>query len=356
MANQYFSCVLDAWVTGTTIHARMHYWRSGTYHYSDSAFPDPVMTIAGTGFTDSGFGNWVRSGIDVGDVYTTEFTKSVSSNGTYGVSFWAGSGVRSDFEGNWSTSVTVTEAVTAPTGLTASNLVKGTRSFTATISITGWGGAGDANSRYRELQVWTVPFETQPRRWAIQKGNSLSGNITADNSSNGTLNLMPNTSYALGAYATNGQISTGNVFWRDATTLPEAATIELVDSDGEGSTFSFTTKLDGGKYDKQIRYSLDGGTTWITAATVSGGVVQTGTFTITGLIAGQTYTLKNRTELANGTYSTGTDVVFTAGSVNRYGSVDGTTRKIVKRYGSVNGQTVSIVKRYGSVNGVTKAI
>ena len=114
MANPYFTCVLDVWVTGTTIHARMHYYRSGTYTYQDTAFPNPTMSIAGQNFEDSGFGNWVRSGINVGDVYTTEFTKSVSANGTYGVSFSAGSGYRSDFAGTWSGSATVTEAYTDP--------------------------------------------------------------------------------------------------------------------------------------------------------------------------------------------------------------------------------------------------
>ena len=82
MANQYFTCELETWVSGTTIYARMHYYRAQTYHYQDTSFPNPTMTIAGQSFTDSGFGDWVRGGIDVGDVRTTTFSKSVSANGT----------------------------------------------------------------------------------------------------------------------------------------------------------------------------------------------------------------------------------------------------------------------------------
>ena len=74
---------------------------------------------------------------------------------------------------------------TAPTGLSLSDIVRHADGFSGTVSITGWGGVGDANSRYRELQVWTHSSSglTPPRRWQIARGNNLSGVITVNNSS-----------------------------------------------------------------------------------------------------------------------------------------------------------------------------
>lgn len=355
MANQYFTCVLEAWVDHTTIHARMHYYRSGSFTYLDSIFPNPTMTIAGETFTDSGFGDRVRNGIDVGDVYTTEFTKTVYQNGTYGVAFSAGAGVRSDFEGYWSTSVTVTEAVTAPTGLTVSNLQRGTRSFSADVSVTGWGGAGSGNSRYRELQVWTLGM-TEPRKYQPAYGDSLSSRIVVnDTSSGGTLVIIPNTMYTIGSYATNGSISTGSVRYGDFATLPEAAEVAFLSTDGETATFSYTTKADGGQYPKRIEYSLDAGNTWLVGTTVTGGAIQTGEFTVTGLTPGTEYTMLTRTRTDAGA-TLGNSVVFIAATIQGYGSVGETTKKITRAYGSVNGTTKRIVAGYWSVNGVSKKL
>lgn len=124
MANQYFSCALDVWQDGDygrNIHARMHYWRSGSYFYQDTSFPNPTMEIAGNVWGDSGFGNSVRSGIYVGDVRTTEYVASVGGNGSYYVVFRARSGLRSDFYGDWDAWVSVSGFPTAPAAPSAWN-------------------------------------------------------------------------------------------------------------------------------------------------------------------------------------------------------------------------------------------
>ena len=105
MANANFTCVLDAWREGTTLYGRMHYYRSGSYFYKDLTFPNPTMNLGGTTYTDTAFGDRVRSGIYVGDVYTTTFSRTVSGTGTRTVTFTAGSGQRSDFAGTWNVDV-----------------------------------------------------------------------------------------------------------------------------------------------------------------------------------------------------------------------------------------------------------
>lgn len=262
----------------------------------------------------------------------------------------------------WSTSdgengtftVTFPSGVTAPTGLNVTNIIKGTRSFTGTVSVTSWGGTGDANSRYLELQAWEGNM-TGNRRYQPVYGNSLSQTITVNNSSRGAANLTPNTQYTIGGYASNGMYDTGSQKFATLITLPEAAIVSFDISTGDSATFDYTTGEDGGALTKYIEYSLDNGSTWQTGATVNSSSAVSGTFEVNGLTAGQTYTILTRTRTTSGS-SAGESITFIAGAVNRFGSVNGETRRSVKRYGSVNGETKLIIKRYGSVEGVTKLV
>lgn len=184
MANQYFTCVLDTWKDGATIYARMHYYRSGAYTYQDTSFPNPTMTIAGETFTDSAFGDRVRSGISVGDVYTTTFSKTVSANGTYGISFNAGSGLRNDFAGTWTGSETIDSVVVKPNKPTISG--NNVDAYTNQISF-GTSSFGNPNSG-------TV------RLYRGKSDNPTTEITTARKSSTGTSSftdtgLEPNTTY-----------------------------------------------------------------------------------------------------------------------------------------------------------------
>ena len=329
MANPYFTCVLDVWVTGTTIHARMHYYRSGTYTYQDTAFPNPTMTIAGQGFEDSGFGNWVRSGINVGDVYTTEFTKSVSANGTYGVSFSAGSGARSDFAGTWNGSATATEAYTDPSTPSVSVKSKTYNSVTFTVSISSYGNPSGENGRYIEaalLENNSYDGSTSNRRrWQVAY-RTTSANITVDN--NGSYNggsdgkgltITGNSRYYYGGYATNTQRAKSVVTGQVYTPCPPLATLAYVSQSYSAynkvnAKINYTRQADGGAETRTgyYRYSTDGGTTyssWVSFGTVSVAAGTTANFTAL-LPTASNITLQAKLTTPNGGDSTTKTITF----------------------------------------------
>lgn len=329
MANPYFTCVLDVWVTGTTIHARMHYYRSGTYTYQDTAFPNPTMTIAGQGFEDSGFGNWVRSGINVGDVYTTEFTKSVSANGTYGVSFSAGSGARSDFAGTWNGSATVTEAYTDPSTPSVSVKSKTYNSVTFTVSISSYGNPSGENGRYIEaalLENNSYDGSTSNRRrWQVAY-RTTNANITVDN--NGSYNggsdgkgltITGNSRYYYGGYATNTQRAKSVVTGQVYTPCPPLATLAYVSQSYStynkvNAKINYTRQADGGAETRTgyYRYSIDGGSTyssWVSFGTVSAAAGTTANFTAL-LPTASSITLQAKLTTPNGGDSTTKTITF----------------------------------------------
>lgn len=148
MANPYFSCNLVAWVSGTTIYARMDYSRSGSYFYQDTSFPTPTMNLGGVTYSDESFANTVRNGVYVGSVSSTTFSRTVSSNGTKTIVWSAGSGIRDDFAGSWSTTVTVTGVKTAPTGVSGTTETDGSVKGRAkvSVSVSTWGTNSSAGS------------------------------------------------------------------------------------------------------------------------------------------------------------------------------------------------------------------
>ena len=308
MANQYFTCVLDTWVSGTTIHARMHYYRSGTYTYQDTSFPTPTMTIAGQSFSDTDFANRVHSGIAVGDVYTTEFTKSVSANGTYSVSFSAGSGLRSDFAGTWNGSATVTEAYTNPSTPSVSIKSKTYNSATFGVSISSYGNPGSASGRYIEAAILAQNSYGNSYRYEIAS-NTTSATITVNNSSrtgSTALTIQGNKKYWYGGYATNTQRNVSTVTGSFYTPCPPLSALSLSSQayatyNTVSATLSYTRQSDGGAQTRTgyYRYSTDGGTTW--SAWASFGTVSntTGTFTAT-LPTSSSITLQAKLNTPNG--------------------------------------------------------
>lgn len=356
MANSYFTCTLNTWVSGATIYANMTYSRSGAYTYSDSSFPTPTLTIDGTTYYDTDFANRVHSGVSIGSVTTTTFSKTVSANGEYDVSFTAGSGVRSDFAGTWTGKATVTGASTAPTGLSLSNIIRAKNGFTGTVSISGWGNGGSVSSRYLEMSVCTGQNTTTRRLKAVYT-SALSATIAVDNdTTSGSFDIQPNTAYYLTMYATNGAKGTGNTTFSEYTTLAPQANVSLHDKTAETATFVYTTPADGGKYAKTVQYSLDDGNTWVDAATVATGAAASGNFTVSGLDAETSYTLRTRISTPAGV-TNNVDVHFiTEKNVTIYCSVNGRTKKVEKIYCSVNGAAKEVQKIYASVNGKTKRV
>lgn len=253
--------------------------------------------------------------------------------------------------------VTVPNPSSPPTGLAISNLTPGTESFNADVSITSWGtGSGSKNL---ELQCWTLGMN-QPRRYQPFSTNNLSANITVDNNSGysldyGPLTIVGNTEYTIGAYATNGSANTGSVNMGNYTTLAYNPTISVTIDNGSSVTVNYTTLADGGKYSKTYEYSIDGGTTWTTFATVSGGSASSGSFNISGLTQEVRYTLQTRVTTTAGTNTAQTYFIIPA-VIKTYGSANNVAAEINDLYGSANSQAQRITKLYGSSNGVSTLI
>lgn len=239
-----------------------------------------------------------------------------------------------------------------PSGLQGNNVVPGTNSFTADVSITAWNG-GSSSSRYLELSAWTIG-QTTPRRWEIVHGDSLSQTITVDNDSPWTttppLTISPNTTYTLTVYATNGSESTGSQNIGDYTTLPLEPLAVLTDSTTNSATFGYTVPADGGRYSKTLEYSLDGGSTWNTIATITSGNATTGTFTITGLTTGEhTILVRSRTTAGS---SSNCVVNWSSAGVHLIAS-DGTTGEEATRLlVSVDGTATEATRLLVSKDGV----
>lgn len=328
--------------TAHLLHSRVNNWTGSEYAYGSTFSFGGASTRfdANTGGLGQHYDHEVAS-----------VAFSISTGGGY----YSGSATSA---GNYSFSggVTIPAQATAPTGLNVSDIQRNKNGFTANVSITGWGqGSG---TRYRELQVWTNSSSglVEPRRYQPQYGNDLSGIITCDNSSSGSLNIQPNTMYVIGAYASNGAASTGSQRFSQCTTLAEAPTLSVNTAYETSVKLNYSTVADGGKYTKNIQYSINNGSTWTTGATVSSSSASSGTFSINGLEPGTSYTVKVRVSTDAG-ITNGSDInVTTLEAYKIYGSVSNKTKKVKKLYCSVSGKTKKIKKLYGSVGGKTKRI
>lgn len=309
MANQYFTCELEAWREGTTLYGRMHYYRTGTYHYQDTSFPDPTMNLGGTVYTDTGFGNWVRSGIDVGDVRTTTYSRTVQGTGTRNVTFSAGSGLRSDFAGTWSKDVYDFPGVyTNPSTPSVTLKSKTYNSATFGVSINSYGNPSGASGRYIEAAILAQNSYGNSYRYEIAQ-NTTSATITVNNSSrtgSTALTIQGNKQYWYGGYATNTQRNVSTVTGSFYTPCPPLSALSLSSQSYSiynkvNAVISYTRQSDGGAQTRTgyYRYSTDGGnsyTGWTSFGTVSN---TTGTFTAE-LPTASTITMQVKLNTPNG--------------------------------------------------------
>ena len=139
-------------------------WASATVWGSDNL----TFTVNGTatGFTATG------SGSSLGSHGINSTSKTVGGGDTSTSISWSTSD-------GFSGSFTVTFPSGAPSGLALSNIVPGTDSFAATVSVTGWNGGTSAN-RYRELSVCTGQSASQ-RKLEKTYGDTLSSALTVNN-------------------------------------------------------------------------------------------------------------------------------------------------------------------------------
>ena len=305
----------------------------------------------------TGVQSWTYQPLNTGQEYTVaEITQGYSSGNQISASagfssYVYGSADISNLSDNWY----VPTFSSAPTGLNVTVAEVYPRGAKLRTSITSYGVPSSASGRAIEAGIaaqnaWVSPALRSQLAYSV-----LSADIVVDNNSvqTTTLTIEPNTHYYYGGHADNTQASVGGIFGQ-LTTLADVATVTIDFVTGRTATFNYSVDADGGYYSKILEYSLDGGTTWATAATIATGSATTGSFTITGLNGNTTYTLKSRMTTTAGS-TNNTDVNFTTLTL-LYGSVEGTAKGINKLYGSVGGQTKEITKLYGSVGGVTKRI
>lgn len=317
--------------SGTSAHCYMEFRRTSSY---TGTWADTQASITLNGTTKSAPYSYSGTvGTDWVQLCNADGFTISTSGGTYNWTFNnpGGSSVL-----GCSGSITIDAQGTAPTGLSLSNITPGTNQIAATVSVTGWGGLGDANTRFREMSVWEYNGVGGSNR-RIQKatGNTLSSTITVTNSSEvtGSLTITPNTRYTLTTFASNGTMYTDQTNVTNTATKATAPTVSVSAYTSTTVTIAYSTSADGGAYTKYIDYSLDG-TNWTNGATVSSGSATSGTFTITGLSPKTAYSIRTRVRTTAGN-TTGQTLSVTT-KVAMYGSVDSKTKLIKKFYGSAN--------------------
>lgn len=246
--------------------------------------------------------------------------------------------------------ITLPTANTPPTGLKAENIIPHTDGFSADVSITGWGvGSG---TRWKELQCWTYGPSSFvfPRRHQIVEGSNLSDYMTVNNQTmgqNDSLNIVGNTRYTIGVYATNGAANTGSQRVGNYATLAYAPSLSATPIDDSSVLITYSLQADGGFYAKNVQYSLDGGTTWVTGATINTGSATTGTFVIGNLSPNTAYNVKTRVSTTAGE-TNGNDVSFTTlVGMNFLGPVNSKSKSILKFYAPINRKSKIVKKLYG---------
>lgn len=342
----------DASTTNATVHLKLQAISQRDIYTGTSK--DYELTLDST---STGTVAWPYAPLPAGSwVDVKEITQLVGFGSTVNVSGKVWTYIYDDA---WITGNTVTMPVLSspPTGLAVTVNEVYTDGAKLNVSITSYGNPSSENERYIEAGICGQNSYENAYRYNVEM-RATSASITVNNSSgtgSPSLTIQPNAQYYYGGYASNTVTHT-SLIAGTFVTKAEAPTLTLGTISETNAVINYATTADGGVYTKTIEYSIDNGTTWVTGATVNTGSASTGSFTISGLTGGTSYTLKYRTSTTAGN-TAGSDITFsTLETYKLYGSVNSVTKKIKKLYGSVNNQSKEIKKLYGSVNGVTKRI
>ena len=318
-------------------------------------------SIGGTGANtvSGGTSEWIYY-YDIGDneIGITSGTINGTSGSVYG-------GVRLGYYGTtWggtdlSGSITLPSPYSPPTGLSVSIAEKYTDGAKFNVSVSSYGTPSSASGRYIEGAILNQSTYGATYKYATAS-ETLSSAITVTNSSGGgTLTIQPNTQYYYGAYASNTQANT-NIVPGQFVTLAPTPTVSVGSVSGRDAVINYSTVADGGYYNKTIEYSTDGGTTWQTGATVTGGSAQSGSFTISNLSGGEN-TVLVRTSTTSGSDSPVSITIEIEkltkfyGPVLRYGIVGGSTSSVNENMFSgftAEGFMQAYEQKYGAMYGV----
>lgn len=255
----------------------------------------------------------------------------------------------------FSGSVTIPAQVSKPTGLAISVAEVFTNGARFNVSVSSYGVPSGANGRWIEAGIAGQNAWQNPLLRSAKAVNVSSAQITVNNSSTQTqtLTIRPNTQYYYGVYAWN-TAKDASAMAGKLVTKANAPTVTFDSSTTNSATFSYSTTADGGFYNKNIQYSLNNGSTWVTAATVIGGSASSGTFTINNLNSGEAYTIRTRVSTSAGTtegssLSFNTLIVVNNKKNKLYGSANGKARETITLYGGVNDEAKLVTKLYGAV-------
>lgn len=297
-------------------------------------------------------------GYSLGSYNLNNTSFSVSTSQTSASVGWtSGDGVSGSF------TVTFSSGGTAPSGGFTSGITTYWDDAASEVRVhsTSVGVSNTGSSALTHL-TWTiteVPYTSGTPRRSINIQNNgdestLSNSLSTYSGS--TIDIAPNKQLYTGLYAAN---DAGDYHYNGGTfvTVARAASVAAGVVTNNTIRIDYSTLADGGYYPKTVEYSLDGGATWVTGATVSTGSATSGSFTISGLSESTAYSVLTRTATPAGDTTGDVLYITTAGpKAIFYGSVNDQSTKIKRLYCSVNGQTRRVRKLYASVGGVAKLI
>ena len=273
---------------------------------------------------------------------TVSFTATISgvaastTSYSFGVRYYC----QSNFDTTKYWTLSFDPSYTAPTTPTISGSASAFNTVTVTYGTSSFGNPSTGT-------VYLYGASNSTPSTVVAQSSSTGDNVYTNTS------LVGNTTYYYRSNAVNSQATSGYSTEITITTpCPALATLEVTNITETTATLSYSQAADGGAISsKTLQYRLNSDA-WQDLGTAS----SIGTFTISGLTEGTSYTLEVRlvTTAGNGAIKS---VTITSGVPSRfYGSVNGEAKKVKKLYGSVNGQAKRIVKLYGSVNGQAKRV
>lgn len=346
---------LYAWYDGQsgnscTVHTRLTCICVGTtYTGTNKSY---FMRVGGY---DSGILQWTYAPLNANQEYTVA-EASWSYDG--GAQIYASAGFWSYVFGSADVglgdAVYVPQFVSPPTGLSVSLRETYADGAKFRVSISSYGTPSGVSGRYIEAAICAQNSYGPTYKYNIAY-NTTSSDITVTNASTrGTLTIRPNTQYYYGGYATN--TASGGASWKiqgQFVTKAEAPIVQFVSATPNSATLSYSVGADGGYHGRYVQYSLDGGNTWRTGATITDSAAKTGTFVINGLLSGASYTIQTRTLTSvgatNGESVSFDTLVSETDNENRcYGSVNGLARETNAIYGEAEGTARRVIRLYGA--------
>lgn len=350
----------------TTRHCRIVIEPRSGYTFSVSFNSITITGVSGTTSVANVTQNYTGADSQHPAVWTGDVPAGRNVTATWTNPWWAGSK-------SPSISGYLPSGASAPSGASIAYNSCTWNSSTATTSVISTGGAtctynlavvtGTYNGAADSITGWVG----EGRKWVTNSGGqTVVSDSTYTGSANSPIAIKGLLHYKLGLNVTN---VAGNATAFDNTLryLPPApGQFTYTDPGGIGSkTFAVTftgdtsnnhTTYDSAELTRNIRYSLDNGTTWTSVVSAVTALDAVTSFNVT--VPAGDIAIVEAYEVYHGMSSDVQSISLpnTNSPVGIYGSVNGESVAIRHLYGSVDGRTKKIVKLYASVGGVAKKV